>query len=208
MGNLILTISDTTLVNKIINHCLDSSNKIIIINDTTPNTTFNFSLWIPIFAAIIVGLFALYQVRSNTISNARINWIEKFSGIISDYCVKIDILRLAMLNHINEKNLLGRDYTDILKKAAYGKYLIAHNDVQKLAYLIRIYLVSEEKDCLNIKRELLNHDKKVDLDSVTDLSIKEFESSIDRIISNAEKIINQEWKKSKSYFFIFKKKKE
>ena len=50
--------------------------------------------FIPIFAVIIAGLFALFQIRSNNITNARLRWLENFKQLITDFIAEITSIQL------------------------------------------------------------------------------------------------------------------
>jgi hypothetical protein len=83
--------------------------------------------WLPLLATLIAGIFALFQIRSNNITNARIKWLENLRRIFTEFLSECMILQfeeglakqitaqdastkvgdstLAYLNKINESYL-------------------------------------------------------------------------------------------------------
>lgn len=47
--------------------------------------------WLPL-AAIVTGFFALKQIRSNNITNARIKWLDNLKTLIADFFAECDTL--------------------------------------------------------------------------------------------------------------------
>ena len=65
--------------------------------------------FIPIFAVIIAGLFALFQIRSNNITNARLRWLENFKQLITDFIAEITSIQLK---EGITKNISGTEFED------------------------------------------------------------------------------------------------
>ena len=67
-----------------------------------------FIQWLPILVVFIAGAFALHQIRSNNITNARIKWLENLKQIISDFFSECAILQLkwGLLQRIDEESKL------------------------------------------------------------------------------------------------------
>lgn len=75
---------------------------------------------IPILLGLFAGLIALYQVKLNNITAARIKWSEEFRDSLSLYLTNIDSSAINLINivHIKSKGL----DTDENSKKYYGFY--------------------------------------------------------------------------------------
>jgi len=98
---------------------------------------------IPLVLVILSGLFALYQVKSNSISSARILWIENFRTNLSEYC-SYTIKAIHKLSDMLAKSKIYKtaDYPDLYKD--YNEYISNHSESNKCKYKTKLYLNSVE----------------------------------------------------------------
>jgi hypothetical protein len=50
--------------------------------------------WLPLLVASLTGVFALLQIRSNNITNARIKWLENLKQVLTDFISESTIFQL------------------------------------------------------------------------------------------------------------------
>ncbi len=50
--------------------------------------------WLPLLVTIVAGIFALSQIKSNNITNARIKWLENLKQVLTDFLSECTILQL------------------------------------------------------------------------------------------------------------------
>lgn len=156
--------------------------------------------FVTILIALLAGLVALYQVKSNIISDARIKWIESLREEISNYCMEIE-------NANNSKNTLfderkgkkGLELESIIDKF-YEPYEKSNLKALKVQSKVFLYLNSEKpkhkeiEDLMNLNSLLL-----LDIDNFNRLEIK---SNVSKIVFISKEIFTEEWKKSKEIFKI------
>ena len=118
-----------------------------------------FIKWLPLIVTFVAGAFALLQINTNNITNARIKWLETFKQILSDFFSESMILQLKdgvtkgiksdtgpqlRLQNINDR--LTESYFEHLKVLVMKYYLIKLNlnpneDIhQKLDLLLEEYM--------------------------------------------------------------------
>lgn len=155
---------------------------------------------VTIFIALIAGMIALYQVKSNIIASSRINWIENLRETISSYCMEIENCCLAKINlHDERKGKTGLELEKVLDKF-YQPYVESSREVDKLSKKALLYLNSKEdvhkkiEDLINQNINLV-HDKKND-------NRNEIQKNIIEIINLSKKVFKIEWEKSKKIFKI------
>jgi hypothetical protein len=81
-----------------------------------------FVQWLPLIIALIGGLTALYQIRSNNITNARIRWLENFKHLLSEFvseCTAL-IIEDGVSKSFNEKQ---EEVISEMAKSYYGKII-------------------------------------------------------------------------------------
>ena len=61
--------------------------------------------WLPLLATLVAGIFALSQIRSNNITNARIQWLQNLKQVLTDFlseCLSLQ-LKEGLSKGINER---------------------------------------------------------------------------------------------------------
>lgn len=158
---------------------------------------------IPIIAAIIGGLIALYQVRGNTISNARITWIESFRNTIAEYCMNSELTFIKIDNmafKVKEQN--NNFYTGFNKD--YDEYVSYNSNALKYSLKIKLYLNLNEDKPKRIATLINKIDS--DLAACFGKYDEKYENTIKsnlwEITRLSNIIIKEEWEKAKSYVIL------
>ncbi|MBS1535791.1 MAG: hypothetical protein JST78_11995 [Bacteroidetes bacterium] len=155
---------------------------------------------VTIIIALIAGLVALYQVKSNVISEARIKWIENLREILSSYCCELEECSVLKLD-LNEETL---NKSDKELERAFEKFYLPYSksakEVLKLQSKALLYLDSKNPKHKRIeelmrKNSLLVHEKYAD-------NRKEIQNNIQEIIIISKDIFENEWEISKKLFRI------
>jgi len=174
-------------------------------NITLPDNSDNSQLitnGITIFLALTAALIALYQVKSNIISSARITWIENLRDAISNYTVEVSNCATILENTMDEGKGRSDDEIEKILKDNYHLYFVSSSKSNILAHKIYLYLNSQEDDHKEIEiliKKISNHLHKTHL---KELNKDEIEVDVEKIISISKRIFKKEWTKSKKLFKI------
>jgi hypothetical protein len=153
-----------------------------------------------IIVALLAGMIALYQVKSNIISDARVKWIESLRETLSQYCKELEECSASkhiLLYEIQGKT--GKDF-DVALKEFYPHYSATAKEVLKLQSKVFLYLNSNNKEHKELeellrKTSIILHIKNED-------HSKQIQENIGRIIAISKNILKEEWEKSKKIFKI------
>lgn len=170
-----------------------------ILLTTHENTNLPASI-IPILLALLAGLIALYQVKSNTISSSRITWIENLRTTLSEYCVETSGVVIHQKNIIDKMDKNGINYQGL--NDDYEKYFDCHSKSEKFAYKVKLYLNPDEpkhNQIINLIDKISNILEKT---SAKDIDKKEINSDLNSIITLSKSVFKEEWIKSKKLFKI------
>lgn len=154
---------------------------------------------IPILIALLAGIIALYQVKLNNITSARIRWIESLRLIISKYISELDDLNTRISNVITRVsegeglNKVFNEKYDMMRKSI--------KTINQLGNQIKLYLNPNE----NLHSKLESH-----LDKFEERSLKDFhETQMNELkqlsshcINTARDILKKEWDKASKNLFI------
>ena len=155
---------------------------------------------VTIIIALIAAMVALFQVKLNIISDARVKWIESLREALSQYCMEVELYSLTKGNFIYEgKGKTGLELENILNKY-YPSLTDSGNKVLKLQSKVMLYLNSNNKKHKEIEdllrqNSLLIHDTNAD-------HREKIQKNIQQVIVLAKDIFKTEWKKSKRLFRI------
>lgn len=174
--------------------------------NTSSNNSLNLAILIPIIAVIIGGIITLLQVRGNTITNARILWIENFRNSVAEYCAFAEKAIMQIANMVYKKEKGGNKMYDGFL-SDYDKYFTYHCETTKYSNKIKLYLNIKEKKPKKIENLINKIDK--DISSSFNQYNEKYENQVKDNIINIVKIsriiIKEEWEKSKTYFPWVKK---
>ncbi|MCG9791026.1 hypothetical protein [Flavobacterium algicola] len=147
-----------------------------------------------VFLALIGGLIALYQVKANVISSARIKWIEEFKTNIAEYTSMTNEVIFSFREHFESKDLDHRSlyhqkYMDVSHKVAIvrGKIYLNLNLDEKPYKSICNIMTNIEK--LTLHTNLENICQEENYDEISDL--------FNDLNSATFKAMKIEWEKSK-----------
>ena len=156
---------------------------------------------ITISLALVAAVIALYQVKSNIISSARITWIENLRETISNYTVEVSKSATILKNIIDQcKDKEQSEVTRILDNE-YPKYLASNTASEILAKKVFLYLNSQEKEHLEIEALIKKTSLHLsELPKTKELDRDEIEANIEQIIKISKGILKKEWNKSKRIF--------
>lgn len=190
-------ILDSNLVKTVITN---SNDTLLIVFNQLSRSNYNIDNYIvTILVTLLAGTIALIQVRGNTISSARITWIENFRNSVAEYCMNSEKTVMQILNmDFKAKNFPNAIYVGFYKdNDAYVQY---SSEATKYSLKIKLYLNLEEAKPKRIE-ELIN---KIDNDLVEcygSSNKKQFESEIKMNLKEITRISNiiikEEWEKAK-----------
>jgi len=150
---------------------------------------------ITIIMALLAGLIALYQVKSNVISNARMKWMEELRTSLSELCDSAARTLLNYNNYLKGQELADKDYRD-----DYDRYMNSFSKFNILRGKVKLLLDPDNDKHIQIE-ELINDvshkisNEKINITPSTELSAK-----LASIIELSKQIFKEEWKRSKKVF--------
>lgn len=153
--------------------------------------------------ALVAAFIALYQVKLNIISSARIRWIENLKENISEYCVIIEQIRIH--KHYTVYHLSKTSDSDIKEKISeesYKEYTLKSAQLDILKNKILLNLNSDESLHKNIEAILNRLANITHSTNVSDEYDSEVGNLIDRLIEESKEVFKTEWKKTKRIFKI------
>ncbi|WP_437396648.1 hypothetical protein [Flagellimonas lutimaris] len=151
---------------------------------------------ITIIIALIAGLVALYQVKSNVVSSARIKWIEDLRSALCDYYDSALRSTLYLESGDGFKKLGFSDET------AYTRYEEQHSKYHLNSNKIRMLLNPNEKSHANLIKIMDAIDKFYLIENVQDINQEKVEAKLKDIVEISREIMKTEWDKSKKIFSI------
>lgn len=179
------SIANDTLVIKI-QHCTTSSGgQSTILEYVLKNG-------ITIVIALIAGLIAIYQVKSNVISNARIKWMDDLRANLSSYYSLV----LETISHYINMNLVEGEIDGL----DYDKYILCHSRLNMLANKIKMQLDSERTYQMQIEALIDEIDSMMNGKVMNNTKQEELEAKLKSIVVISKKIFKEEWKRSKKVF--------
>lgn len=168
------------------------------------------SRWLPLLTAILAGIFALSQIRSNNITNARIKWLENLKQLLTEFLSECMVLQLSegLKKGLAEKNPNEpvsdsmKTYLNKINESTFDKLKI----IESKHNLIKLNLNPKEE--LHQKLEkLLDHYMKLfnEIPIQTNLDDHNFlgrkmNSYSDTIILLIRYVMKLEWEKTKRPF--------
>ncbi|MBA4241378.1 MAG: hypothetical protein C0448_11670 [Sphingobacteriaceae bacterium] len=195
-NKLQITRSNPNLVDKA-DHC---SYKKTSDNKSDSNTFWSDILknFVTIILALIAGILALYQMKANIISSARIRWIEDLRDTLSKlYPATLDILN-SFENHKLHSKLNNPEKAN----ESYLEYTKNMTTFNALSNKVRMQLNSNEPDHKAIENILDEIDTKIHQHNIFKITGEELEVYLKKIVVHSKVIFKEEWEKSKKIFKI------
>jgi hypothetical protein len=183
-------------------YCIDSINvsmgdtlfhKVILINKSSSSWTDSLQEYVlPVGLALVAGMIALYQVKANVVSSARIKWIEDLREAMSElYQTGI----MATLHYHLHKKEQNADESNV----KYQKYVQSHSRFLILSNKIKLLVNTKEEN----HKKLVDSLSKVELllsdAQERDVSQREVEVELEEMVKISRKIFKKEWNKSKKW---------
>ena len=173
----------------------------------------SFAPWLPLIATLIAGTFALFQIKSNNITNARIEWLEDFKKILTDFLSECFILqfKVGLVRGIDET----KDHKVSNEAANYlselNKSFLDHlKSIEAKYNLIKLNLNPEENinkkleklldDYINLLNELAMIKTTQDINA----HMRKMDAYSDTIILLNRYIVKLEWEKTKRPYLLRK----
>ncbi len=162
--------------------------------------------WVPVLVVFIAGFFALYQIKTNNITNARLKWLEGLKLLIAEFFSEVTDLMLkdALSRAIdlrrqddpkNEKNNL--DYEKLNFEIAGKLHIInLKHDLIKLNLNLKEPLHQRFESELDKYMDLFNNLMAVKGNDYSQL-LKDSSSKQDLLMLISRHIIKLEWEKTK-----------
>ena len=90
--------------------------------------------WLPLIVAILTGIFALSQVRSNNITNARIKWLENLKQVLTDFISECAIYQIKEgVSKGIEQSCQNTNVNENIKDFSHFNFLITENAEKVMA---------------------------------------------------------------------------
>ncbi len=196
VNKLQITESNTNLVDKAA-HC---TGKNASDNKSCSNTFFSDILknFVTIIIALIAGFLALYQMKANIISSARIRWIEDLRDTLS----KLYPATLDILNSFENHKLQAKHNNIEKANESYLEYTKNMTTFNALSNKVRMQLNSNEPDHKAIENILDEIDSKIHQDNIFNITGEELEMYLKKIVVHSKVIFKEEWEKSKKIYKI------
>jgi hypothetical protein len=184
------------------NDSLKLTNHVIkIINESGDNSHFTTNI-ITIVLALIAGLIALYQVKSNIISSSRIAWIENLREAISTYVAEVSECSVIIANmHSTLKGKTGEDFEKTLN-IHYPKYSDSSKAIDKFGSKVLLYLNPQEESHKRIEDLIEGISDHLHKKKMAELDRDKIDTDLKKIITISKEIFKKEWTKSKGLFRI------
>lgn len=189
-------IKDTINNYKVISVPLRNASYKIIINQFPSETSVGEKILensLTIIIALMAGLVALYQVKSNIVSTARIKWIETLKEDISNLynCALSAVFFFTENINKNDNDL-------------YHKYLEAHSKFYILSNKIKMQLNITETKHNDLNTLLDEIDAMLDggTGQLKNITQEQVEKKLRDIVIISRDIFKIEWEKSKKIFKI------
>lgn len=169
--------------------------------------------WLPLLIAIVVGIFALWQIKSNNITNARIKWLDNIKQLFTDFlgeCIAFQTkIGLSLKTNSYNKSILTDNQTSFLHEIHVS--LLDHfKTIESKLLLIRLNLNPNEtlhkkfdillKKYTDILGEALRSNNYEDFDAC----MRKIEFYSDTTTLLLKLIIKLEWEKTKQSGISYK----
>ncbi len=161
-----------------------------------------------LIVALISGIFALIQIKSNAVTKARLEWIENLRIAMSKFLTETTLLNLEIQNlkdrilKLRLKDNPNRDLEEQVYNENYKEALKYMKEANHAVYLIKLYLNDRDRCCMKLQKKM---DKFGDLatKAIKEQEVIELEKLEEEIIDISKKIFKTEWERVKRNWFSF-----
>ncbi len=167
--------------------------------------------WLPLLVVTLAGVFALSQIRSNNITNARIKWLENLKQVLTDFITESTVFQLKEgvskgIEQSNQKDKISENTKLYLNKIIEST--IEHLKIIECKYqLIILNLNPKEKlhqkleNLLEQYMEMFNQIPAQKTLNDHNILIRKMSSHSDTIILLVRYVMKLEWEKTKRSYF-------
>lgn len=154
--------------------------------------------FISIFLALLAGLFAIYQMKLNIITSARIKWNEDLRDAFSK------LYSSSLEAHAAHRNYLTAFNASMPANANqhYSEYINNMSIFNASANKIMMMLNSNEREHKDIEDTISLIDSMLTVSSIRTVTQIDIENELKKIVRNSKVIFKKEWEKSKRLFRI------
>ena len=151
---------------------------------------------VTILIALIASFLALYQIKLNTISSARIKWIQDLRLTVSEFITLVADLTVHLKNMIDRATDQGDGYKTAYKED-YKEYFRLSTQLKTKGVLIKLFLNDSENKHTKIKEFIDKIESIIHEKGIGDLDTSEIKQLLDKFRITISEILSEEWKKSK-----------
>ncbi|MBP4143236.1 hypothetical protein J3S90_15655 [Flavobacterium sp. P4023] len=167
--------------------------------------------WLPLLVVTLAGIFALSQIRSNNITNARIKWLENLKQMLTDFIMESTVFQLKEgvskgIEEIKQKDKISEDAKLFLNKINDSTF--EHLKIIDCKYnLILLNLNPKEKlhqKLENLLEQYMNMFNQIPAQkNLNDYNIliRKMTPHSDTIILLVRYVMKLEWEKTKRSYF-------
>jgi hypothetical protein len=166
--------------------------------------------WIPLIVAFTAGGFALRQIRSNNITNARIKWLDNLKQILTDFFSECAILQLkqGLIIGIDEQYQTSpmedsiRSYYSRIAESTFEhlKLVSSKYDLIKFNLSPKEALHLKLEKLLDTYMELFNEMPKHKTTESYNALTRKMSAYSDTIVLLARYVMKIEWEKTKRHY--------
>jgi len=167
--------------------------------------------WLPLIAAFVAGIFALFQIRSNNITNARIKWLENLRLLLTEFLSECTILQLKEgvskgIYERGEKSNTPENVLTYLNKLTEStiehlKIIESKHDLIKLNLNPKELLHQKLEKLIDTYMELFNQIPVIKKLEEYNALTRKMGAHSDTIILLIRYIMKLEWEKTKRPYF-------
>jgi|GEM_PF-1620934 len=151
---------------------------------------------ITILLALIAGLLALYQVKSNIIATARIKRIDDLRTTLSEL---YDAANDTLLYYVNKEE--HEDDPENCDKY-YDKYAHNMSRFNILSNKVKMSLDSSKPNHLKLENLISEVDNLLDFENISNCDSGILENKLKEIVLSSKDIFSEEWNHSKKLFSL------
>lgn len=179
---------------KIIERLVELKNEVRLVQNKLDNQSIFIDL-IPILVALLAGLLALFQVKANIISTARIEWTQNLRINISSFLSEIEILNYNLREVLDLNNQGKTVEAKQLYDEQKDNFKKVHNFGNQIILFLNNKKETQQKELQELVSEYLNkstHGKySVDIDNLQTLQ--------NDIVSKSQDILKRAWEDAKTF---------
>jgi hypothetical protein len=170
--------------------------------------------WLPLIVVLVAGIFALFQIKSNNITNARIKWLENLKQVLTDFLSECTILQLKEgvskgINEMGQKAEISEItllYRNKLNESTieHLKIIESKHDLIKLNLNPKEVLHQKLEELLDNYMKLFNEIPEKKTVEEYNALIRKMESHSDTLVLLSRYIMKLEWEKTKRTYLLKK----